>query len=218
MFAFDMMGLSLLAVAQVSGDFDGDQKRDAAAIVSMPDGSRQVIVTFYAGNQAVAASRVDEFAKLDVVSPAAIARACARFTGVVTACARNKQPDRDGLSFKPTREELPALALWNGAKFSSMFGLDLVSRPGEPAEYAGVARSASTPAEKPTSLHTVLELEIAETGRVANCSVVQPSGVPRLDEKACSLAMEKARYAPGSGTGTITPQKKRLQITWPTPR
>ena len=63
---------------------------------------------------------------------------------------------------------------------------------------------------------TTMELDIDTTGRVTACRVVEPSGMPSLDAKACSIAVEKARYQPAiDASGQPTPTRKRLKVSWP---
>lgn len=63
--------------------------------------------------------------------------------------------------------------------------------------------------------HTLLELVVDQSGKVETCSVIESSGVPQLDAKSCSIAIDKARYASTSATGRIQRQTRRLRIDWP---
>lgn len=106
----------------VTGDFDGDGKADTAAIVQQSNGRRDVIATFHDGRRELVLARVDENAVLSVIPPVEIARLCSPLAQIVPDCSRQlSHRDRDGLSFKRTAVEVPALALWNGSKFSLHF-------------------------------------------------------------------------------------------------
>ncbi|EZP50050.1 TonB family protein [Sphingomonas sp. RIT328] len=76
-----------------------------------------------------------------------------------------------------------------------------------------VERGAKRPNER--SSHTGLQVQVDETGRVERCQVIEASGTPELDAKACSIAIERARYAPGPNGGPMKRQTRRIRITWP---
>lgn len=62
-------------------------------------------------------------------------------------------------------------------------------------------------ANRPPS--TLVEFEVSKAGKVEQCRVVASSGAPELDAKACSLLLEKARFA-----ATSRKQKKRIRVSW----
>jgi len=63
--------------------------------------------------------------------------------------------------------------------------------------------------------YTLLQLGVDPTGKVDQCSVVESSGVPRLDVRACAIAIDKARYTSTSAKGSPRRQSVRLRISWP---
>ena len=65
---------------------------------------------------------------------------------------------------------------------------------------------------------TTMELDVNQAGRVKRCSVVGSSGSPTLDAKACSIAVEKARYQPAiDSEGKPKRTTTRLKVSWPSP-
>ncbi|WP_375393600.1 energy transducer TonB [uncultured Sphingomonas sp.] len=76
--------------------------------------------------------------------------------------------------------------------------------------------SIRLPASAAGTSATTMELDIDEAGRVTDCRVVEPSGTPQLDAKACSIAIEKARYKPAIGPdGKAKRTSTRLKVAWP---
>jgi protein TonB len=60
-----------------------------------------------------------------------------------------------------------------------------------------------------------LWLTIAETGRVTDCSVLQTSGNPQVDEALCGLMVRQSRWAAARDTqGRPIPVKVRYTATW----
>ena len=112
------------AMPPLTADFDGDGKIDTVAIVAKPDRSREIVVTFHDGRTIAVSSRVNEFTVLSIVSPEEIARACLPFRTAVAECSgKYLGHDRNGLAFQETRGGLRGMALWNGARFTTMFGM-----------------------------------------------------------------------------------------------
>jgi TonB family protein len=233
---------------QVTGDFDGNGRPDTASIFQQPNGRRDVVVELNDGPRELLYARVDEHSVLSVISPVEIARLCKPFARAVPDCSPTfSHRDRDGLSFKPTVEQVPALALWNGTRFSLQSST--WSPQGEPPAAALRSATASSPAanlpcklkdqrgrlvemtprfceavpiyvKQPAqpnefSPHTTLQVEVSEAGTVENCRVIEPSGTPELDTKACTIATARARYAPTSAGSSIKQQTRRIRITWP---
>ncbi len=81
------------------------------------------------------------------------------------------------------------------------------------------AAPAAVPSPDPArSSATVLEFDINEAGRVENCHVVEASGSPELDARACAITTEKARYtAAVDAKGKPKRAPGRLKVTWRTP-
>lgn len=48
---------------------------------------------------------------------------------------------------------------------------------------------------------TGIRVTVGVDGRVSNCSVVRPSGFPRLDERACQIAERRWRFKPATENG-----------------
>jgi TonB family protein len=207
---------------QAVGDFDGDGLADAAAIVARAEGNRDVVVTFHGKGQDVLVARVDKDAVLSIVSPAQVVEACRPLVGIIPECTGNvARPTRLGLAFKRMQQEVVGLYIWNGSSFVGILGQDIQQTAGGAPDLRHAVDPIMPPSKaKPTGVavtpihHTTLSLDIGSSGRVEACRVVEGSGSSQLDAKACSIAVEQARYAPGEG-GSIKPQTRRLRITWP---
>ena len=59
-----------------------------------------------------------------------------------------------------------------------------------------------------TARSTLLQYDVTASGALENCTVVETSGVPSLDAKACSTLVERAKYSGGPS------KSKRIRITW----
>jgi predicted kinase len=67
----------------------------------------------------------------------------------------------------------------------------------------------------PSAGATTLELDIDATGRAVHCRIVERSGTPALDARACAIAVEEARYRPtADADGTSPLAHRRLKVTW----
>ncbi len=65
---------------------------------------------------------------------------------------------------------------------------------------------------------TAMEFDISPEGRVENCRIVESSGSPELDAKACAITTEKARYAPAvDANGKPKRSPGRLKVSWRKP-
>jgi hypothetical protein len=197
------------ATSPVTGDFDGDGATDSATVISKSDGGREAIVTFGHGRSAFV-SRVGEQAELAVVAPDRIATLCHPIERDVPDCTRQVGGrDRPGLWIKrisgPT---VQGLAVWNGARFrvvESLWPEDAYNV--EPR----VSKAIHAPMEgKHTAsrLRTVVQLDFSAVGKAEGCRVVEPSGAPELDTKACSIMMAKAKSTPGKRS------TKPTEIVW----
>jgi TonB family protein len=82
----------------------------------------------------------------------------------------------------------------------------------------------ASPSAAPTGLYqqiaassgmTILRLAISDGGRVTDCTIETSSGVPALDRRACTIALDKGRYRPATDKdGKPVSSNKRLKIVW----
>lgn len=62
---------------------------------------------------------------------------------------------------------------------------------------------------------SVLWLDIDDTGKVVNCSVKRTSGHSDLDQKACTIAQQRAEYSPAKNIdGKPTPARSVASVSW----
>lgn len=87
-------------------------------------------------------------------------------------------------------------------------------------DLSGVLRSQDYPAvalARGQGGTVALALLLDETGRVADCSVVETSGVASLDSQSCALIKERARFTPAIGLDGKPAKSSFFQrITWRT--
>ena len=63
---------------------------------------------------------------------------------------------------------------------------------------------------------TVMSYDIDKTGKVTQCNVVQSSGSTELDQRACAIFLEKARFRPARDEAghPIAKLDQRTRIVW----
>ena len=63
---------------------------------------------------------------------------------------------------------------------------------------------------------TVMSYDIDKKGKVTRCSVVQSSGSTELDQRACAIFLEKARFRPARDEvgHPIAKLDQRTRIVW----
>lgn len=61
---------------------------------------------------------------------------------------------------------------------------------------------------------TVVRVTIGTNGRVSECQIVQSSGFPRLDDKACEVAQRRWRFNPAESRGEKVESTKVQPIQW----
>lgn len=63
---------------------------------------------------------------------------------------------------------------------------------------------------------TVIAYDVGVDGNVTHCSIFQASGAPELDNRACSIFTEKARFKPKLDSyGRAIPElNRRFRIAW----
>jgi TonB family protein len=61
----------------------------------------------------------------------------------------------------------------------------------------------------------VVKLDLSATGNVAACSAVVSSGIEAFDQRGCTIAMKRTRFAPAQlADGTAVPSIVFLQFRW----
>ncbi len=63
---------------------------------------------------------------------------------------------------------------------------------------------------------TIIAYDVGIGGNVTHCSVFQSSGAPELDQRACAIFLEKARFSPKRDTrGRAVPDLgRKTRILW----
>ncbi len=63
---------------------------------------------------------------------------------------------------------------------------------------------------------TIIAYDVGANGKVTHCGIHQSSGAPELDERACAIFLEKARFTPrrDSRGRAIADIGRKTRIVW----